>query len=176
MDTHLIPFSHDHGFSTGVTSAAVSLLAGFNIIGILISGVVADRWSSRKILCFLYAVRALSLVILLSSHQPVLLLGFAILFGLVDFATVAPTQMLATQYFKQYSVGFILGWLFLSHQIGSALGAYLPGVWYSQTGSYSLSFYLSIIILAGASILNILLPEPKKISSTLEHDHSVQQS
>ncbi len=48
MDTHLIPFSHDHGFSTSVTSAAVSILAGFNIIGILLSGVVADRWSSRK--------------------------------------------------------------------------------------------------------------------------------
>lgn len=162
MDTHLIPFSHDHGFSTEVTSAAVSLLAGFNIIGILISGVVADRWSSRKILCFLYAVRALSLVILLSSHNSVLLLCFAVLFGLVDFATVAPTQMLATQYFRQYSVGFILGWLFLSHQLGSALGAYLPGVWYSQTGNYNLSFYLSIVILAAASILNILLPEPKK--------------
>ncbi|MFN2746624.1 MULTISPECIES: MFS transporter [Bacillus] len=177
MDTHLIPYSHDHGFSTHVTSAAVSLLAGFNIIGILISGVVADRWSSRKILCFLYAVRALSLVILLSSHQPLLLLGFAILFGLVDFATVAPTQMLATQYFKQYSVGFILGWLFLSHQIGSALGSYLPGVWYSQTGSYNVAFYLSIIILAGASILNILLPEPKKSNHPLDADaHSVQQS
>ncbi|MDI5791644.1 hypothetical protein PO124_34645 [Bacillus licheniformis] len=54
--------------------------------------------------------------------------------------------MLATQYFRQYSVGFILGWLFLSHQIGSALGAYLPGVWYSQTGNYNLSFYLSIVI------------------------------
>ncbi|MEC0707182.1 MFS transporter [Bacillus haynesii] len=177
MDTHLIPFSHDHGFSTEVTSAAVSLLAGFNIIGILISGVVADRWSSRKILCFLYAVRALSLVILLSSHNSMLLLCFAVLFGLVDFATVAPTQMLATQYFRQYSVGFILGWLFLSHQIGSALGAYLPGVWYSQTGNYNLSFYLSIVILAVASILNILLPEPKKINPTLNQEgRSVQQS
>ncbi|MDU0072206.1 MULTISPECIES: MFS transporter [Bacillus] len=177
MDTHLIPFSHDHGFSTEVTSAAVSLLAGFNIIGILISGVVADRWSSRKILCFLYAVRALSLVILLTSHQPLLLLVFAVLFGLVDFATVAPTQMLATQYFRQYSVGFILGWLFLSHQIGSALGAYLPGVWYSQTGSYNPSFYLSIIILAGASILNILLPEPQKVNRIPENQTtSIEQN
>ena len=105
-----------------------------------------------------------------------LLLCFAVLFGLVDFATVAPTQMLATQYFRQYSVGFILGWLFLSHQIGSALGAYLPGVWYSQTGNYNISFYLSIVILAAASILNILLPEPKKINPTLNQEgRSVQQ-
>ncbi|MFE3982285.1 MULTISPECIES: MFS transporter [unclassified Priestia] len=164
MDTHLIPFSHDHGFSTSVTSAAVSILAGFNIIGILLSGVVADRWSSRKMLFLLYGMRAISICILLYSHNSALLLIFAVLFGLVDFATVAPTQLLATQYFKEYSIGFILGWLFLSHQIGSALGAYLPGLFYNETGSYNISFYLSIMILAGAAILNLLLPEPRKVT------------
>ncbi|MDR0142582.1 MULTISPECIES: MFS transporter [Bacillus] len=163
MDTHLIPFSHDHGFSTSVTSAAVSVLAGFNILGIIISGIAADRWSSKKMLILLYVIRALSICILLYSHHPVILLIFATLFGLVDFATVAPTQMLATQYFKQYSVGFILGWLFLSHQIGSALGAYVPGFLYNEMGNYDLSFYFSIIILLGAAIFTFLLPETVKI-------------
>ncbi|MDP1500507.1 MFS transporter [Bacillus velezensis] len=163
MDTHLIPFSHDHGFSTNVTSAAVSVLAGFNILGIIISGIAADRWSSKKMLILLYVIRALSICILLYSHHPVILLIFATLFGLVDFATVAPTQMLATQYFKQYSVGFILGWLFLSHQIGSALGAYVPGFLYNEMGNYDLSFYFSIIILLGAAIFTFLLPETVKI-------------
>jgi sugar phosphate permease len=162
MDTHLIPYSHDHGFSTSVTSAAVSVLAGFNIVGILMSGIVADRWSSKKMLFYLYVTRALSFCILLYSHNPTLLLIFAILFGLVDFATVAPTQLLATQYFKDYSVGFILGWLFLSHQIGSSLGAYLPGLVYSHVGSYNISFYFSILVLITASILSGLLPEPYK--------------
>ncbi|WP_039075987.1 MFS transporter [Bacillus sp. MSP13] len=163
MDTHLIPFSHDHGFSTTVTSAAVSLLAGFNIAGILLSGMVADRWSSRKILCFLYAVRALSIVILIYSHEPYLLLGFAILFGLVDFATVAPTQMLATQYFQNYSIGLMIGWLSLAHQIGSALGAYIPGVIYTVTGEYTMAFYLSIGMLVLASVMNVMLREPAAV-------------
>ncbi|PAO70247.1 MULTISPECIES: MFS transporter [Bacillus] len=164
MDTHLIPFSHDHGFSTKVTSAAVSLLAGFNIAGILLSGIVADRWSSRKILCFLYAVRAMSIVILIYSHEPYLLLAFAILFGLVDFATVAPTQMLATQYFQNYSIGLMIGWLSLAHQIGSALGAYVPGVIYTITGEYTLAFYLSIGMLVLASVMNVMLREPAAVT------------
>ncbi|MCE0738906.1 MFS transporter [Bacillus sp. G16] len=164
MDTHLIPFSHDHGFSTTVTSAAVSLLAGFNIAGILLSGIVADRWSSRKILCFLYAVRALSIVILIYSHEPYLLLAFSILFGLVDFATVAPTQMLATQYFQNYSIGLMIGWLSLAHQIGSALGAYVPGVIYTVTGEYTLAFYLSIGMLVLASVMNAMLREPASVT------------
>ncbi|NLS86559.1 MFS transporter [Bacillus subtilis] len=164
MDTHLIPFSHDHGFSPTVTSAAVSLLAGFNIAGILLSGIVADRWSSRKILCFLYAVRAMSIVILIYSHEPYLLLAFAILFGLVDFATVAPTQMLATQYFQNYSIGLMIGWLSLAHQIGSALGAYVPGVIYTITGEYTLAFYLSIGMLVLASVMNVMLREPAAVT------------
>ncbi|CAN2254479.1 putative carboxylate-containing metabolite transporter [Bacillus subtilis] len=168
MDTHLIPFSHDHGFSTTVTSAAVSLLAGFNIAGILLSGIVADRWSSRKILCFLYAVRALSIVILIYSHEPYLLLAFAILFGLVDFATVAPTQMLATQYFQNYSIGLMIGWLSLAHQIGSALGAYVPGVIYTVTGEYTLAFYLSIGMLMLASVMNAMLREPDTVTRDSE--------
>lgn len=162
MDTHLIPFAHDHGFSTEVTGAAVSLLAGFNIAGILLSGMIADRWSSRKLLAFLYAARAVSLVILLYSHEPVVLLLFAALFGLVDFATVAPTQMLITQYFRGHSVGQILGWLFFSHQVGSALGAYIPGLLHHHTGGYALSFVASIVLLVAASVVNLILPEPDR--------------
>jgi sugar phosphate permease len=162
MDTHLIPFAQYCGFSPSVTSAAVSLLAAFNIIGILLSGVVIDYISSRKLLVFLYFTRAISIVLLLFVYDPILLIIFAVLFGLVDFATVAPTQLLATQYFKKYSIGFIVGCLFFSHQIGSALGSSLPGFLYSEFGSCNLSFYLSIILLIGASVLNFLLPEPQK--------------
>lgn len=100
MDTHLIPLSHHHGFSATVTGTAVSILAACNIVGILLSGVIIDYWSSRKLLVFIYFTRALSIGILVYSHNTVLLLLFAAIFGFVDFATVAPTQLLLTQYFK----------------------------------------------------------------------------
>ncbi len=93
-----------------------------------------------------------------------LLLAFAILFGLVDFATVAPTQMLATQYFQNYSIGLMIGWLSLAHQIGSALGAYVPGVIYTVTGEYTLAFYLSIGMLVLASVMNVMLREPAAVT------------
>lgn len=160
MDTHLIPFSHDCGFSNEVTGAAVSLLAGFNIVGIILSGILADRLDNRRMLSFFYGVRALSLVVLLHSHEPYLLFVFAVIFGLVDFATVAPTQLLTTRYFKNYSVGFIIGWIFLSHQIGSALGSYIPGMLYDLSGGYQLSIYAAIALCVVASVLSALLPKP----------------
>jgi predicted MFS family arabinose efflux permease len=121
-------------------------------------------------LTFLYGARAVSIAILLVIiyntsffnfflSQSHLLILFAISFGVVDFATVAPTIKLATEYFKHLSVGVIIGWLYLSHQIGSAVGSYIPGILYDVTGSYDSSFIYSIILLIGASILSFLLPK-----------------
>lgn len=171
MDTHLIPFAQYCGFTPGITGAAVSLLAGFNIMGTIASGFLADRWNCRMILGFLYGVRALTIVILLIIvndaslfgffiSQSHLLIMFAISFGVVNFATVAPTMKLATEYFKHLSVGAVIGWIYLSHQLGSALGSFVPGVLFDLTGSYDSSFIASIVLLAGASALSILLPKP----------------
>ena len=170
IDTHLIPFAQVCGFSPALTGTAVSLLAAFNILGTVVSGHLADRLSCKNMLAFLYGGRALSIAVLLiivhesslftfflsESH---LLLLFAISFGIVDFATVAPTVKLATEYFKQLSVGVVIGWLFLSHQIGSAVGSYIPGLLYDITGSYNISFVYSIILLVGAAVLSFLLPK-----------------
>jgi MFS family permease len=108
IDTHLIPFSHDHGFSTNITGAAVSLLAAFNIIGTLCSGQIADHFDNRKFLAFLYFTRGLTIMLLLLTSQWLLLLIFAVLFELVDFATVAPTTMLAIDFFNKQSVAMLL--------------------------------------------------------------------
>jgi MFS family permease len=160
IDTHLIPFAHDHGYAAGVTGAAVSLLAAFNILGTLASGPLSDRWDNRHILGSLYAIRALSLVLLLTLHQPQWLLAFGVIFGLVDFAVLAPTQLLASRYFEGHSLGFVFGLISLTHQLGSALGAYIPGVLYDLTGSYNLPFAAGAGILVIGALLSFLLPHP----------------
>ncbi|WP_313798903.1 MFS transporter [Cytobacillus sp.] len=176
MDTHLIPFAQLCGFNTGVISSAVSLLAAFNIVGTLVSGVISDRWSNRKFLTYLYIGRTLTLIVLaifISNNEfltffvnnPSFLIIIAISFGIVDFATVAPTQMLATYFFNRQLLGFILGWLFFSHQIGSALGAYLPGLLFNISGNYNMAFYSAIILLLGAALMSFMLPEPEKINN-----------
>ena len=97
IDTHLIPLAHDHGYGTATTGAAVGVLAVFNVLGTLASGPLADRYDSRLILAGLYGMRAITLVLLLFTHSAPSLLVFSLTFGLVDFATVAPTQVLAEQ-------------------------------------------------------------------------------
>lgn len=166
MDTHLISYTHGHGYSDAITGTVVSLLAAFNILGTVLSGFLADRWNNRIFLACLYMIRAITMVILLVSGHYYMLLLFSILFGLVDFATIAPTSMLAADYFKGYSVGYVLGLLYLSHQVGSALGAYIPGLLFQTTGDYNLSLIMAVILLILASTLSLLLPSLPKLNDT----------
>jgi MFS family permease len=170
IDTHLIPFAQICGFSPAITGAAVSLLAGFNIMGTICSGFLADRWSCKKMLGFLYGARTITIAILILILQDVTLFGFfiershllilfAISFGIVDFATVAPTVKLATEYFQGMSIGVVIGWLFLGHQMGAALGSFLPGLLFDWTGGYMISFIVSILILIAATVMSLSLPQ-----------------
>lgn len=174
IDTHLIPFAEEHGFPAVFTGSVIILLAVFNIIGTITAGYLSDRWSCKNILVFLYGVRAISIFILLMitnkmhffgllPSPPYLLVIFSIVFGLVDFATVSPVIKLATNYFKNYSIGWIIGWLFFSHQMGAAIGSYIPGILYDLTGSYDISFLYSIVLLIGVSLMSYKLPSEDNV-------------
>lgn len=158
IDTHLIPFAHDHGNGDAITSAAVGVLALFNIIGTAGAGLLVDHYDPRKMLGLLYALRAVSLVVVLGLNEGFWLIQFGVLFGLVDFATVAPTQTLVTRYFGARYLGFVFGLVLASHQVGSALGSWLPARIYDTTGSYDASFVGAAATLVVASALSFLLP------------------
>src|SRR5207244_12060778 len=61
-------------------------------------------------------------------------------FGLNYISTVPPTPTLTANIFGPDSVGELSGWTFLSHQVGSALGAALAGWSYEWTGGYEIAF------------------------------------
>ncbi|WP_084780333.1 MFS transporter [Bacillus massilinigeriensis] len=175
MDTHLVPFAQTCGFSVGVTGLTVSLLALFNTGGTVVSGFIADRWNNRLLISAIYFLRGISIVFLLLFtlninglslllEYPWLLYVFSISFGIVDFAVVAPTIKLLSSYYDGPSLGVITGFLFMSHQLGSALGSYLPGVLFDQSGSYTSSFFAAALLLGFASILSICLPKEKSIN------------
>lgn len=170
IDTHLVPFAQYCGFSAAFAGTAVSVLALFNFTGTIASGYLSDKWDSRYILGFLYGARALTIVILLvivnetsifgyfitESH---LLIIFSISFGVVDFATVAPTMKLASEYAEKGVIGLMIGLLFFGHQVGAALGSFLPGVFFDLYGGYDITFILSIILCVIASVMCFMLPK-----------------
>lgn len=163
VDTHLIPLAQDRGIPSSTTGLAVALLAAANVSGILASGPLADRVDNRLLLAALYGTRGLSFVVLALLVSGPALVGFAMLFGLVDFSVVAPTQSLAARYVEPRTVGLAFGCLNAVHQLGSAVGAWVPGVVFDRTGSYDDVLVVSVVVLAAAALTCLTLPRPARL-------------
>ena len=56
-------------------------------------------------------------------------------------------------------VSSLYGVAFLSHQIGSFVGVWLGGYVYDQTGSYSLVWYLGILLGLGSAAIHLPINE-----------------
>jgi MFS family permease len=150
IDTHFIPYAQDHHVAAVTAATAFGLLSLVNMVFTTLSGAVSDRLGYTRLLGWIYAGRAVTLVFLVFARDPASLFVFAVAFGIVDFSTVAPTTALATVIFGRRSAGTVFGLVALSHQIGSALGSYAGGLVHDLTGSYA-GFILAGAALSGAA-------------------------
>jgi len=148
--THFMPHALEHSFSEFQASAALGVMGAMNIIGTISSGWLCDRFGRRGPLASYYFLRGLSLLYLLYVRDVPSLTLWAAIFGLNWISTVPPTTTLTANIFGRFSVGELSGWIFLAHQVGSALGAALAGWLYEWTGSYNAAF-ISAAFLAFAA-------------------------
>jgi len=163
--THLIPHSVEHGFGEMAAAQALGIMGAVNIVGTVASGWICDRFGRKGPLAFYYFFRGVSLVFLIFVQTIPQLHLFAVIFGLNYISTVPPTSTLTAQLFGRRSVGEIFGWIFLSHQIGAALGSYLGGLLFDLTGGYTLAF-LSAAILAFIATGLVLAIEERPRAAT----------
>ncbi len=144
--THLIPHTMHQGFSQMDAANALGVMGAMNILGTIASGWICDRYGRKGPLAFYYFFRGLSLLFLLMVWNVPSLHLFAAIFGLNYISTVPPTTALTANIFGRYSVGELSGWIFFSHQVGSALAAALGGWIYDTTGSYFWAFISAAIL------------------------------
>ena len=84
---------------------------------------------------------------------------FGISFGLLWLSTVPPTNGIVAQIFGTKYLSSLFGIVFLSHQVGAFIGAYLGGYFYDQFGSYDYAFYMAIALSIFATIVHYPINE-----------------
>jgi len=72
---------------------------------------------------------------------------------------VPPTNAIVAQIFGVQYMSMLSGFVFLSHQLGSFLGAWLGGKLYDMTGSYSIVWWLSVALSVFAVVMNLPVRE-----------------
>ena len=157
--THLVPHAAEHGFSEMHAAQALGLMGAMNIVGTVASGWICDRFGRKGPLAIYYGLRGVSLVFLLYVWNVPSLHVFAAIFGLNYISTVPPTTTLIANIFGRLSVGTLAGWIFFSHQVGSAIGAWAGGAIFDATGSYAWAFLSAAVLALIASGLSLLIKE-----------------
>ncbi|MBV7486816.1 MFS transporter [Bordetella sp. BOR01] len=122
----------------GLGATALALIGLFNMAGSWACGWLGGRYRQQHVLGWLYLIRGAAIAaffLLPKSTLSVVL--FAAVMGLTWLGTVPLTSGLVAKVFGTRHLGTLFGVCFLSHQVGSFLGAWLGGLVFDLTGSYT---------------------------------------
>jgi predicted MFS family arabinose efflux permease len=157
---HLPAFLQDSGFSLRTGATAIALIGLFNIVGTYAAGALGGRYSKKYLLSSLYLARSVVIgVFLLLPKTEFVVLAFAAALGVLWLGTVPLTSGLVGQIFGVRYMSTLFGIVFLSHQVGSFIGAWWGGWVFDATGSYDQVWIASIILGLAAALLHLPIAE-----------------
>jgi predicted MFS family arabinose efflux permease len=123
----------------GLGATALALIGLFNMAGSWACGWLGGRFRQQHVLGWLYLIRGATIAaFFLLPKSTVSVVLFAAVMGLTWLGTVPLTSGLIAKVFGTRHLGTLFGVVFLSHQLGSFLGAWLGGYVFDATGSYTL--------------------------------------
>ncbi|AHB06657.1 MULTISPECIES: MFS transporter [Pandoraea] len=139
----------------GLGATALALIGLFNMLGSWACGWLGGRYRQHHVLGWLYLLRgaAIALFFLLPKTDASVVI-FAAVMGLTWLGTVPLTSGLVAKVFGTRHLGTLFGVCFMSHQVGSFLGAWLGGYVLDVTGSYNLIWAVTAILGAAAAALH----------------------
>ncbi len=148
------------GLSPAIASTALALIGLFNVFGSLAVGAAGQRFAFTKLLAGIYGARAVVLaayvLIPVSAASTII---FAMAMGVLWLSTVPPTSAMVTEMFGATNSGALFGIVFLSHQVGSFIGAWLGGEVVDSTGNYELVWWIAIGLGVFAMAMHLLIDE-----------------
>ena len=168
IGVHLPSYLKDQGLTPNVATTALALVGLFNVFGTYAAGSLGQRMPKRYILSAIYALRSVAIVVfLLAPLTPWGVYLFAAVMGLLWLSTVPPTNATVAQIFGVQYLATLGGIVFLSHQVGSFLGAWLGGKLYDATGSYDVVWWLAVALGVFAALINLPVRETAIARPTL---------
>ena len=158
--THIPTYMMDKGLPDWTAAMILALIGVFNMVGTITSGYLSTRFSKKKILSAIYLLRGISIMYFIFLPPSVFnSIIFGITFGFLWLSTVPPTNGIVGHIFGTKYVGLLYGIVFVSHQIGSFLGAYLGGVFYEMNGNFDYAWYGSIALSIFAGLIHLPIKE-----------------
>lgn len=160
IGVHMPSYLKDKGLTPDVATTALALIGLFNVFGSYAAGVVGQRWPKRYALSVIYLLRSVAIALfVMLPLTPWSVYLFAASMGLLWLSTVPLTTGIVAHIFGVRYLSMLGGFVFLSHQVGSFMGAWLGGKLYDSTGSYDLMWAIAVALGVFAALINLPVRE-----------------
>jgi predicted MFS family arabinose efflux permease len=156
ITTHLPSYLLICGLDPMLSAQTLGVIGGFNVLGSLFFGWAGQRWNKLALLGGIYICR--SLVLGLYFMQPATPEGTLVFGAFMGFLWLGVGPLVAGAVAEMFGLrwqAMIQGLAFMSHQIGSFVGAYGGGVIYDALGSYSLAWRIGVAVGLTAGVVQV---------------------
>ena len=154
LTTHLPSYLAICGLDPMLSAQTLGMIGGFNVIGSIFFGWAGQRWNKLALLGGIYIVRSIALAWYFTlPPTPATTLLFGAIMGFLWMGVGPLVAGAVAEMFGLKWQAMIQGLAFMSHQLGSFLGAYGGGLIYDQLGSYTMAWRIGVALgLAGGII------------------------
>lgn len=156
ITTHLPAYLAICGMDPSLSAGALGAIALFNVFGSLFFGWAGGRWPKLALLGGIYIARSIVLAwYFLLPPTPFTTLLFASLMGFLWLGVGPLVAGSVVEMFGLRWQAMLQGVAFMSHQIGSFLGAFGGGLLFDALGSYDLAWRLGVAMGLAAGIVQV---------------------
>ncbi|MEE8716522.1 MAG: MFS transporter [Coriobacteriales bacterium] len=164
IESHLFNQFVLDGIDKAAASWAFSVYGIATILGALLSGWLSSRVPKGRLLTFYYGFRAVWVALFVFAMPKTLAcaVAFSVGLGLTGDATVSPTSGLVNEQFRIEYVATLVGTLFLCHQVGAFMSAWLGGILLDATGGYEVVWSIDVAACAFACVMSARIPAGRR--------------
>lgn len=165
LTTHLPSYLDNCGLDPMLSAQALGVIGGFNILGSLFFGWAGGRHNKLLLLGSIYTLRSLGIAwYFLSAATPANTLIFAAIMGFLWLGVGPLVAGYIAEAFGLRWQAMLGGVAFMTHQVGSFIGALGGGLAYDMLGSYQLALQVgvSLGLAAGLVQMAFALSSPPK--------------
>jgi predicted MFS family arabinose efflux permease len=154
LTTHLPSYLAICGLDPMLSAQTLGMIGGFNVLGSLFFGWAGGRWNKLALLGGIYIFRSIALAwYFMLPPTPASTLLFGAIMGFLWMGVGPLVAGAVAEMFGLKWQAMIQGLAFMSHQLGSFLGAFGGGVLYDTLGSYTMAWRIGVALgLAGGII------------------------
>ncbi|WP_028345608.1 MFS transporter [Bradyrhizobium murdochi] len=154
LTTHLPSYLATCGMDPMLSAQTLGMIGGFNVLGSIFFGWAGQRWNKLALLGGIYIFRSIALAWYFTlPPTPATTLLFGAIMGFLWMGVGPLVAGAVAEMFGLKWQAMIQGLAFMSHQIGSFLGAFGGGVLYDALGSYTMAWRIGVALgLAGGIV------------------------